>query len=51
MEEGEIWGRGGGNIFSLVTTHGTACIPLLAMQIHYVYIVGRNNVEISKLQS
>lgn len=24
MEEGEIWGRGGGNIFSLVTTHDTS---------------------------
>lgn len=34
-----------------VSVNYTACIPLLAMQIHYVYIVGRNNVEISKLQS
>lgn len=24
VEEGEIWGRGGGNIFSLVTTHDTS---------------------------
>lgn len=24
MEEGEIWGRGGGNIFSLVTTQDTS---------------------------